>query len=278
VPDSAARVRALVVDDEPIARRTLTRLLKSEPGFEVVGESWGAETPGAVRRLRPDLLFLDVQMPGLNGFQVLDELGDEELPVVVFVTAFDEFAVRAFEVRALDYLVKPFTDERFREVVGRVRHELDARRSLAFRSRLSGLLRDEGILAGDDEAAEVGSETGASDDRLLVRTGSRTLVLRHSEIDWVEAVGSYVRVHAGEVHRLVRASLTEMEERLAPAGFARIHRSSLVNLSRVREIEHLSHGDACVRLPDGTSLRVSRGRREDLERALEGEAGSRPAS
>lgn len=266
--DSSGAIRTIVVDDEPIARRTLIRLLASETGFEVVGECWGEEVPETIRRLTPDLVFLDVEMPGLNGFEALDALGDDEVPLVVFVTAFDEFAVRAFEVRALDYLVKPFTDARFREVLDRVQAQLEARRSISFRVRLRGLLRQEGILDDDDEGPPFTIDDVRGGDRLLVRSGTRTLALRYAEIDWVEAVGSYVRVHAGEVHRLVRSSLAEMEARLGPAGFARIHRSSLVNLRRVEAIEHLSHGDGLIRLPDGTDLRVSRGRREDLERAL----------
>lgn len=273
-----AAIRSLVVDDEPVARRTLRRLLDAEAGIECVGESWGSRAVSAIAEQAPDVVFLDVQMPGMNGFEVLERVEDDRLPLVVFVTAFDEYAVRAFEVRAIDYLVKPFTDDRFREVVARLKERINQRRSVELRrrvmrqaaeaaSRAEEAARDEST----DEADTVGTDgsvSGAS--RLIIRSSGRALVIRHEEIDWLEAVGSYVRVHAGETRKLIRASLADLNRELDDALFFRIHRSSIVNLERIREIEALGHGDALVRLVDGTELRVSRSRRSAFEQALQG--------
>jgi len=265
-------IRALVVDDEPVARRTLRRLVEREDGIECVGEAWGPEAVDAVTEQAPDVLFLDVQMPGMSGFEVLERLGDEVLPLVVFVTAFDEYAVRAFEVRAIDYLVKPFTDERFRDVVDRVRDRLTRRGSLEWRRRVARAAASAATTAAegtDDVDGVVEPEATRSPGRLVIGGSGHSLVVRHTDIDWLEAVGSYVRVHAGDLHKLVRTSLTELEEMLDATSFHRIHRSSIVNLDRVREIESIGHGDAAIRLDDGTELRVSRTRREGFEAALQ---------
>lgn len=266
-----AAAHALVVEDEPVARRTLHRLLDAEAGIECVGEAWGAAAVEAIAHHEPDVVFLDVQMPGMNGFEVLERVADEQLPLVVFVTAFDEYAVRAFEVRAIDYLVKPFTDDRFRDVAARVRERLAQRRSADLRRRMVRL-----AAAATAVAREVPGElsadhpAGRKGGRLVIRGGGHSLVVRHAEIDWFEAVGSYVRVHAGDLHRLVRGSLTDLEAELDPAVFQRIHRSSIVKLDRVREIESLDHGDALIRLVDGTELRVSRTRRAEFDAAIDG--------
>ena len=269
MPDTA--IRALVVEDEPVARRTLRRLLDDEPEVDFVGETWGSAAVEAIAELRPDILFLDVEMPGMNGFEVLERVEDDLLPLVVFVTAFDEYAVRAFEVRAIDYLVKPFTDERFRDVVSGVRERIGQRRTAAPRRRSVQLAAEAaGASASVEAARRLASEARRDSDRLVIRGSGRALVVRHHEIDWLEAVGSYVRVHAGEINKLIRSSLGDLVRELDEADFCRIHRSSVVNLHRVREIESLDHGDALIRLVDGTELRVSRSRREDFERALEG--------
>jgi two-component system LytT family response regulator len=271
---SEAAIRVLVVDDEPVARRTLRRLLEDEPGLECVGESWGSAAVPAISEHRPDIVFLDVQMPGMTGFEVLENVEDDILPLVVFVTAFDEYAVRAFEVRAIDYLVKPFTDERFRDVVNGVRERM-AQRTFGGPRRLSVQRAAEaaGAAAAADEARRLRPEARRESDRLVIRGSGHALVVRHDEIDWLEAVGSYVRVHAGEIKKLIRSSLGDLVRELDEADladFCQIHRSSAVNLKRVREVESLDHGDALVRLVDGTELRVSRSRRDEFERALEG--------
>lgn len=264
-------VRALIVEDEPVARRTLRRLIEAEPDLECVGEAWGPAAVEAIDACEPDVLFLDVQMPAMNGFEVLERVDDERLPLVVFVTAFDEYAVRAFEVRALDYLVKPFTDDRFRDVARRVRERLAQRRSSELRRRLVRLAADAAATTGAPAGPTLANfPAGREGGRIVIRGGGLSLVVRHDEIDWLEAVGSYVRVHAGELRKLVRVSLADLEQDLDPAGFHRIHRSSIVNLDRVREIESLDHGDALVRLHDGTELRVSRARRAAFEAAIGG--------
>lgn len=265
----APEIRCLVVDDEPVARRTLRRLLDAEDGFECVGESWGEQAVQAIEAQAPDVVFLDVQMPGMSGFEVLERLPDERLPLVVFVTAFDEYAVRAFEVRALDYLVKPFTDERFEEVTERIRERVSRRRSAESRRRLVRSAADASKSRSELDGAADSVDSAGRSGRIVIRGTGGSLVIRVEEVDWLEAVGSYVRVHAGELGKLVRTSLTEMEDRLDSVRFCRIHRSSIVNLDRVREVEPLGHGDALVRLVDGTELRVSRSRREAFERALE---------
>lgn len=266
---SAAPIRCLVVDDEPVARRTVRRLLEAEEAFECVGESWGGRAVQAIEDQAPDVVFLDVQMPGMGGFEVLERVPDERLPLVVFVTAFDEYAVRAFEVRALDYLVKPFTDERFRDVAERVHDRVSRRRSAESRRRLVRLAADASASRTELETAAGSVDSGGRGGRIVIRGTGSALVIRVEEVDWMEAVGSYVRVHTGELSKLVRTSLTEFENRLDPARFCRIHRSSIVNLDHVREVEPLGHGDALVRLVDGTELRVSRSRREAFEEALE---------
>lgn len=264
-------MRALVVDDEPMARRTMRRLLASTEGIECVGETWGPEAVAAIRECTPDVVFLDVRMPGLDGFELLERIPDEHLPLVVFVTAFDEYAVRAFEVRALDYLVKPFGDERFREVVARLRERMSRDRSADLRRRMVRRAAEAAASAEAVERAEHDpGDRPLRTGRLVIRGTGGAVVVRHGEIDWLEAVGSYVRVHAGDLARLIRTSLTELERELDGRTFCRIHRSSIVNLDRVREVEPLGHGDALVRLDDGTELRVSRSRRAAFEKALEG--------
>jgi two-component system LytT family response regulator len=224
-----------------------------------VAETAGAEAPEVIRRHRPDILFLDVQMPDLDGFGVLRALDLDPMPLIVFVTAYDEFALEAFEVAAIDYLLKPFSDDRFRAALARAKSRrldpgdggaADAIRALAERM----------AVARDAREPTAG--------RILVRGRGRTTLVPIAEIDWIEARGVYARIHAGERSHLTRESLSELERQLAGSGFFRIHRSSLVNLDRVVELRHRSHGDYTVHLRDGTRLRLSRTRRAALEKAL----------
>lgn len=262
-------IRTLIVDDEAPARATLRRLLANDSEVEIVGETWGGEAPEVIRETNPDLVLLDVQMPGLDGFEVLEALPPDAIPFTVFVTAYSEYAVNAFDVRAIDYVLKPFKDERLREALVRAKATIRAGHAGMQRDQISAFLRQKVASPDDDDPVEVDDDGGdATDDRLALRDGSRMHLLDHDDIDWIEAVGSYVRIHAGDRSPLIRATLTSLEERLADRGFFRIHRSAVVNLARVSEARHESHGDYVLILDDGTRLRLSRTRREAFEEAV----------
>lgn len=269
------KIRTLIVDDEPLARSRIVELLKDRDAYEVVGEFGTAEDAAeALPELAPDLLFLDIEMPGLDGFDLLEALDSGDPPVVIFVTAFDQYARRAFDVYALDYLVKPFDDDRFAQSLSRAERELKRENDENLRSRL---LR---ILADDDSADPAkGPESdrpngnGRRDsveylDRIIIKSGDKVLLQKTEEIDWIEAADYYARIHVGERSYLVRESLSRLEERLDPHRFARIHRSSIINLDRVRELHPWFHGAYLVILEDGTELRLSRGRKDQLKDLL----------
>jgi two-component system LytT family response regulator len=236
-------MRVLIIDDEPLACERIRTLLAAEPDIEIAGECHdGLSAVEAIRRLAPDLIFLDVQMPEMDGFAVLQAL--DRMPAVIFVTAFDQFAIQAFEVHALDYLLKPFDRERFQKALKRARREnLDA--------GLRGLLEE---LRGRKEYA----------GRLVVRAGGRVLFLRMDEIDYIEAAGNYVRLHAGGDEYLYRETMSRLEAMLDPAKFARIHRSTIVNVDRVKELHPLFRGDYAVVLHDGRRLTLAKSYRERL--------------
>ncbi len=251
-----AKIRTLIVDDEPLARSRVRELLETQPDVEVTGECGnGREAIGAIRGETPDLVYLDVQMPEVTGFEVLEALEPAAAPAVVFVTAFDQFAVRAFEVHAVDYLLKPFDRERFLASLERAREAVGRRREGRVDERLGALL------------ADLGAQRRYL-KRLLVKNGSRTVLLQAGEIDWIESAGNYVRVHVGRERHLLRETMTTLEERLDPERFIRIHRSTIVNLDRVRELEPYFHGDYVVRLNDGTRLTMSRTYRDRLQTRL----------
>lgn len=252
-------MRVVVVDDEPVARRGLVRLLDAEDEVEVVGQAGdGAEAMPILRRERPDVVLLDIQMPGTDGLRVAEELRAlDHPPLVVFVTAYDEYAVQAFEMEAADYILKPFDTERLQQVLGRVRRQL--RRSALERLDVStGVLRR---LAGGDAAEP-------TTDRLVIREGGTVVFLRPNEVDWIEAAGNYVRVRADGEEHLVRDTLTAMEERLEGHGFLRASRSVLVNLSRIREIRRGSSGTYVALLEDGRRFSVSRRAAPRLRKAI----------
>jgi two-component system, LytTR family, response regulator len=247
-------LRTLVVDDEPLARRRVCRLLQHVADVEIVGQcADGVSAVEAIEALRPDLVFLDVQMPELDGFQVLQALEGEALPDVVFVTAHDRYAMRAFDAHALDYLLKPVTGDRLSAVLDRVR---TLRRGRAGRDpRLDALL--ERLLAD-----------GRYLTRLPVRAGDRWVIVDACTIDWIAAADNYVTLHAAGRELLVRGTLNRLERELDPAVFARIHRSTIVRLDRIREIVPESHGDMTLVLKDGTRLSMSRGYRGAVNRLL----------
>jgi two-component system, LytTR family, response regulator len=255
----AVKIRTVIADDEPLARRGVRQLLARESDVEVVAEARnGRETIHLVRTLGPELVFLDVQMPGPDGFAVLEALARTELPVVIFVTAYDEFAVRAFDAHALDYLVKPLEEARFADAVQRTRDRLRSGAALELSRRLSALL-------SDSERASLTRTQSAS--RLVVPTSSGELVLDAAEIDWIEADDYYAAIHARGRRHLMRQSLAVLERRLAGEQFVRAHRGAIVNIDRVRELR-AGDGDTVLVLRDGTRVPVSRRRREQVAKRL----------
>jgi two-component system, LytTR family, response regulator len=253
------KLRALIVDDELLSRKKIRAFLQEYPEFQVVGEcADGEQAVADIKAHKPDLIFLDVQIPGRNGFEVLDGLEDKCAPAIIFVTAFDKYAVRAFEVRALDYLLKPFNKARFAEAVNRF-HERGARLSGAERKEeLKSLLR------------EIQRESRES-ERIVVKSGSRTIFLRKGSIEWVEAQGDYVKLHSAKECHLLRETMAALSDRLDPGRFVRIHRSRIVNLDCIREIRPLWGGDYTVLMRDGTELTMSRTYRANLQGALSGQ-------
>lgn len=248
------RIRALIVDDEPLARERIRNLVERDPEVEVAAECRdGQEAIAAIREHAPDLVFLDVQMPEKSGFDVIAEVGVAVLPVIVFVTAHDEYALRAFEVAALDYLLKPFDEDRFSKTLDRAKTQIRSRRPDEFQQRVLSMM--EGL-----RTATRGLE------RLIVKTGGQLVFLKTEEVDWIQAEGNYVRLHVGRASHLVRETIQSLEASLDPARFMRIHRSTIVNLDRVREIQPLVHGEYRVVLTDGTKLSLSRGYRDRLAR------------
>jgi two-component system LytT family response regulator len=228
------------------ARRRVKKSLDADPEIEVVGEcADGRAAVEAIRKLRPDLIFLDVQMPGMNGFEIIEEVGAEVMPAVIFVTAYDEFALRAFEVHAFDYLLKPFDRERFRKSVEHAKEELRRRRPDELGERLRALLLD---VQAQPRYLK----------RVKVKSSGHTLILPTEEIDFVESAGNYLRLQAGRSTYLIRESLSAFEAQLDPEVFARIHRSTIVNLKRIKELHPLFNGDQTIILIDGTKLTMSR--------------------
>ncbi|MGE0352325.1 MAG: LytR/AlgR family response regulator transcription factor [Gemmatimonadales bacterium] len=263
-----AEIRALIVDDEPLARRGIRQLLAPYSDIVVVGECRdGHEALRALATLEPDLVFLDIQMPVLDGMSVVRLHGVDRMPVVVFVTAHDEFAVRAFEAQALDYLVKPLTEARFRATITRVRRRMTTAGALELAGRLSALLA--GSPSGGSGGTPATASGGAGAGRVTVTHSGGELLLDQQEIDWVASEDYQVVIHAGKTRHRIRTSLAALERRLDPAQFIRVHRAALVRLDRIRELHAPpgEEGNARVRLRDGTEIPVSR-RRLPRVRAL----------
>lgn len=262
------RLRALIVDDEPLARRIVRLLLEADPEVEVVGEcANGGEALEHLQHEVPDLLLLDVQMPGMDGFEMLQRVGPERIPAVIFVTAFDQHALRAFEVHALDYLLKPFDDERFIRAVARAKALVRQGRVHELARRLAAML--EGREPTPSPApAEPPARPAAWLERIAVKDTHRVMLLSVAEIDWIEAEDYYVQIHTGGKSHLLREPLKELETKLDPQRFVRIHRSTIVNVNRVRELQPLVHGESVVILHDGTRLKLSRSRRDHLHALL----------
>lgn len=250
------KIKVLVADDEPLARERLSGLLSQESDIEVVGQARdGEEAVTAIHDDSPDLVFLDVQMPQMSGFDVIEAVGSDKMPLVIFVTAYDQHALKAFQVRALDYLLKPFDRERFKDALGRARKQLEREENGDLGKRLLALVKD---LRRDQPKS----------DRLVVKSGGRLFFLRTDEIDWVEAAGNYVRLHVGPGSHLLRETMNAIEGRLDPEKFFRIHRSRIVNMERIQELQPWLNGEYAVLLRTGTRLTLSRGYREKLQDRL----------
>jgi two-component system LytT family response regulator len=257
-------LRVIIVDDEEFARRGIRARLQASKDVDVVAECGsGRKAVDVIRRTRPDLVFLDVQMPGMDGFGVVDALAGQSLPRVIFVTAHDQHAIRAFEVNALDYLLKPIDDERFDMALARARESICARRDGDLGRRLAAAVRDA------DTSKEPPSPHAYA-ERFVVRLAGRVVFVRSAEIDWVEAAGDYVTLHVGKKPWLLRETMAAMAAKLPPQKFARIHRSAIVNVERIVELRPYDNGEYFVRLADGIELKLSRTYRNALQRLVDG--------
>jgi len=253
-------IRTLIVDDEPTACEGMRRLLVADPEVELVGGCpSGREAVAAIREAVPDLVFLDVQMPDLDGVALLRQEGGEETPVVVFVTACEQHALRAFEVNAVDYVLKPFTDERFRASLQRAKQKIHG----TWREEL---LRDLATLLPERDLSPW--RRSRNRDRLLVRSNGKVTLLPVREIEWIDAEGDFVRVHVGKTWYLIRETMKTLEAELDGARFVRIHRSTIVNLDKIKELQRFFHGEYVVVLHNGATLKLSRGYRDRLEAHL----------
>ncbi|HEV8657350.1 MAG TPA: LytTR family DNA-binding domain-containing protein [Thermoanaerobaculia bacterium] len=252
-------VRVLIADDEPLARQRIADLLAKEPDVEIAGmAASGNEAVDAIRDLHPDLVFLDVQMPGMSGLQVIDAIGPENMPATIFVTAFDQFALKAFDRAALDYLVKPFDDERFAQAFRRARKTIELEEVGKMTRRLLSLLNE----------APPQKPKSAYLERISVESRGQVRVVPVEKIDYITASGPYAELHVGERTFAIRERMQTLEERLDPSVFFRIHRSAIVPLDRIDTLTRHSGGDYGVRLKNGVELSLSRGRREELEQKL----------
>lgn len=250
------KIRTVLVDDEPLARERLRSFLESSPDLEIVGEAGdGREAVALIEQHQPHLVFLDIQMPELDGFAVLEALDLHPLPVIVFVTAYDRFALKAFEVHAVDYLLKPFDRERFQTALERALDRVRSRQTEPLNQHLANLLADL-------------RPKHRPPDRLVIKSEGRVLFLRMDEIDWIEAADNYVSLHVGPENHLLRETMASLETRLPSDRFLRISRSTIVNLERIKELQPLFHGEYSVILRNGTRLTLSRGYRDRLQPLL----------
>jgi two-component system LytT family response regulator len=250
------KTRVLLADDEPLARERLRMLLAQEAWVEIIAEcDNGTQAVRQIEELNPDLVFLDVQMPDATGFEVIEAIGVARMPPVIFVTAYDQHALRAFDVRALDYLLKPFDRERFQQALGRARQQLRPQTRGDLERRLMELVQD---------LREPQQKTG----RLVVKSGGRVFFVRTDEIDWIEAAGNYVKLHVGADTHLLRETMASIEAQLDPDTFFRIHRCHIVNIERVQELQPWFNGEYVVCLRSGARLTLSRGYREKLQQRL----------
>ncbi|HEY9285680.1 MAG TPA: LytTR family DNA-binding domain-containing protein [Pyrinomonadaceae bacterium] len=268
-------IRALIVDDESLAREALLVMLNDDPEMEVVAECRnGKEAVTVIREQSPDVVFLDIQMPELDGFQVVEEVGAARMPVTVFVTAYDKHALRAFEAHALDYLLKPFDHDRFNTALQRAKTFVRQQRLGEISESLFALLRDMKLKTGKSHSETDDIESGkathkGSVDRVAIKSGGRIYFLKTREIDWVEGAGDYLTLHSGSQTHLIRETMGNFHARLDPQKFLRIHRSTIVNVERIKDIRPLYKGEYVVTLTSGIGLKASRGYRHELQQLLD---------
>ena len=244
-----AAFTALIIDDEPLARANIASLLAADAELELAGQGSGVDAAALIARYRPDIMFLDIQMPEIDGFALLELVGAEAVPAIVFVTAFDQYAVRAFEVHALDYLLKPFSDERFAGALARAKQQVLAKRQGTVDVRVGELLRAQ----------------RTPRRRFMLPAREKTLVIDADSIDWIEAADYYVSLHCGDHSHLLRETMDALERELDPEQFLRVHRSAIVNLARVCEVHPLFRGDCELQLVNGAKVKLSRSRRREFE-------------
>jgi two-component system, LytTR family, response regulator len=257
------KIKTIIVDDEPLARRNLRLLLEQDSQIEIIGECRnGKEAVKAIESSHPDLIFLDIQMPEMDGFDVLEQVGADQVHAIVFVTAFDQYALKAFSVHALDYLLKPYDDLRFSQALQRAKTQIESREINKVSKRLLALLEER------ENQKELTTNKKPYLTRLMIKLASRVVLLKVDEIDWIEADGNYAKLHVGKKAHLLREKMHDLEAQLDPRRFVRIHRSIIVNLERIRELHPHFNGDYIVVLEDGRQLKLSRSRRENLEARL----------
>jgi two-component system, LytTR family, response regulator len=250
-------IRTLIVDDEPLARDRVKRFLRDETDVQIIGECGnGVDAIKEITDKNPDLVFLDIQMPGKTGFEVIASLNPKKLPTIIFVTAYDQYALQAFDVHALDYLLKPFNRDRIKRAVARAREHVEHKRIGNFDERLNSLIAD---LRGEKKYL----------DRLVVKAVGRVFFLKTDEIDWIEAAGNYVKLHIGREAHMIRETMNGIEAKLDPRKFLRIHRSTVVNIDRIKELHPMFSGDYAVILRNGTELALSRNYRERFTELFE---------
>ncbi|MGA8763477.1 MAG: LytTR family DNA-binding domain-containing protein [Candidatus Sulfotelmatobacter sp.] len=251
-------IHTVLADDEPLARKKLRILLEAEPGVEVVAEcADGQQTIAAVEAHKPDLLLLDIRMPDADGFQILSEIPQEQMPIVVFTTAFDQYAIQAFEAQALDYVLKPFDEERLHHAIERVRAELLKSQNHGWTDRML------------HHSAETRLTPQSMDRRLVIRTGGRVVFLDLDEVDWIEAAANYVKVNVGKDSYLLREAIGRISEKLDPGRFVRIHRSTIVNIGKIKELQPCDSGEYIAILKNGKGLSCSRTYRNQLQQLID---------
>ena len=260
-------IRALIVDDERLARETLRLLLDSHEQVKIVGECEnGREAIEKLQNEELDLVFLDIQMPEMNGFEVIEAFGAENMPVVIFITAYDQYALQAFEARALDYLLKPFDDERFEQALERAFERIHQRQVGALSTKLVDLIGNKNNLGDSKPDYKIANDTFI--ERIMIKERGSMFFIKVDEIDWVEAAGDYVSIHVGSKSHLLRETMGGLMKKLNPRQFVRVHRSSIVKVDSIRELKPYFHGDYIIILKNGKELKLSRRYWDQVEKVL----------